>query len=77
MSNILSFDSIKKEAVDKGGVCLSTVYSNSHTKLLWRCAEGHEWWATPHHIWIAGKKLSRIKRERDAKRIEVHNGLSL
>jgi hypothetical protein len=29
------------------GVCLSTVYVNSYTKLRWRCVEGHEWEATP------------------------------
>ena len=29
------------------GVCLSTVYVNSYTKLRWRCVEGHEWETTP------------------------------
>ena len=34
-------------AKSKKGVCLSTVYVNSYTKLRWRCAEGHEWETTP------------------------------
>ena len=34
-------------AKEKNGVCVSTVYVNTLTKLRWRCAEGHEWDATP------------------------------
>ena len=32
------------------GVCLSTVYVNHHTKLRWRCSEGHEWEAMPSNV---------------------------
>lgn len=39
---------MQQRAQSKGGVCLSTIYANNHTKLLWRCHVGHEWWATPH-----------------------------
>lgn len=35
-------------AHSKGGECLSTEYTNNHTKLKWRCAAGHVWWANPH-----------------------------
>jgi len=33
-----------------GGECLSAKYINSHTPLLWRCADGHEWEASPTHV---------------------------
>ena len=32
-------------ARERGGQCLSTEYINNETKMHWRCAEGHEWWA--------------------------------
>jgi hypothetical protein len=33
-------------AENRGGRCLSEEYIQSKRKLLWRCAWGHEWWAT-------------------------------
>jgi hypothetical protein len=41
-------------AAERGGVCLSDVYAGDGTKLLWRCAEGHEWYATPNAVKTAG-----------------------
>lgn len=37
-------------ALERGGKCLSDVYTNSTTKLHWRCKEGHEWETIPKHI---------------------------
>jgi len=37
-------------AEKKGGKCLSKVYKNSKTNLIWECSEGHEWNATFHNI---------------------------
>ncbi|MDG6220747.1 MAG: hypothetical protein QCI38_04780, partial [Candidatus Thermoplasmatota archaeon] len=50
--NILadSIDDMREIAHDRGGECLSKEYKNNHTKLLWRCHEGHEWWASPVSI---------------------------
>ena len=42
--------SLQKIAEQRGGKCLSKEYINSKTKLLWKCAEGHEWLATPSSI---------------------------
>ncbi len=39
-----------KIAIARGGKCLSKKYVNSRTKLLWECAEGHQWESTPGHI---------------------------
>ena len=41
---------MQQHAKAKGGECLSTEYINRKTKLRWRCAEGHEWEATSHHV---------------------------
>ena len=37
-------------AKKRGGVCVSTVYSDAHTKLRWRCQEGHEWESKPNYV---------------------------
>ena len=34
----------------KGGKCLSTIYYNMNTKLLWQCAKEHKWEAIPNNI---------------------------
>ena len=46
----LTIEQMQMFAEKHDGVCLSTVYVNSHTKLRWRCVEGHEWEATPHDM---------------------------
>ena len=37
-------------AKQKEGFCLSEKYVDNKTKLLWRCKQGHEWWAKPELI---------------------------
>lgn len=39
-----------KLAAVNGGVCLSTKYVNTHTKLEWKCSKGHKWKAIPATI---------------------------
>ncbi len=46
----LSIEEIRQIAESRGGKCLSQRYINVHTKLLWCCAEGHRWEATPEKI---------------------------
>lgn len=41
---------MKKLAKEKGGSCLSDVYVSNHSKLQWKCARGHIWWAEPASI---------------------------
>jgi len=38
--------SLKEIAKNRGGECLSKKYVDLKTKILWRCSEGHEWWAS-------------------------------
>ena len=37
-------------AKEHHGKCLSSKYVNAHTKLRWRCVEGHEWEAKPMNM---------------------------
>jgi hypothetical protein len=46
----LSIDEMHILARKRGGKCLSSVYFNSRSKLLWECEEGHRWEATPNNI---------------------------
>ena len=45
-----SIDEMYELAEARGGACLSTTYVNTHTKLRWRCKEGHEWEGRPHDV---------------------------
>ncbi len=40
----------QKIAESRGGKCLSADFTDSNTKLKFRCSEGHEWMASPLHI---------------------------
>jgi len=46
----LTLEQCQKDAIERGGKCLSKKYTNVETKLQWRCENGHEWKATPHSI---------------------------
>jgi len=46
----LSLGEMRRLAASHGGACLSTVYTNTDMRLLWRCKKGHVWWATPSPI---------------------------
>jgi hypothetical protein len=46
-STIEEFHQIAKE---RGGECLSEKYENNHSKLEWRCKDGHVWSAVPASI---------------------------
>ena len=57
----LTIEQMQALAKERDGVCLSTTYVNAHTKLRWRCAEGHEWETTPDSV----KGGSWCRRPRD------------
>ena len=50
MAKKVTIEDMQKVANSRGGKCLSEEYINSITKLLWECAEGHQWKATPNNI---------------------------
>ena len=58
----VTIQDMRRLAAQRFGRCLSRDYVNNHTKLQWRCAESHEWWAKPadvHRTWcpICARKL--------------------
>ncbi|RHZ68232.1 hypothetical protein Glove_296g69 [Diversispora epigaea] len=40
----------KKNAIDRGGLCLSTQCTATKELLQWRCSRGHEWSATYNNV---------------------------
>lgn len=52
----LGIDDVKEAAKFRGGECLSADMKKGdlYTKLKWKCAEGHEFYATPYAVLFAG-----------------------
>lgn len=50
----LGIDAMQRLASDRGGRCLSTTYTNSQAVLIWECAEGHQWRASPDALQQGG-----------------------
>ena len=46
----LDITQMQQVARDRGGKCLSNIYVDSKTKLLWECAVGHRWSAAPSMV---------------------------
>jgi hypothetical protein len=46
----LKLEELQEIAKDRGGECLSTIYRNGRTALLWVCGEGHCWKARPANV---------------------------
>lgn len=46
----LTLQEIQETARARGGVCLTKVYKNDHTKMKWQCRYGHTWEAFAHSI---------------------------
>ena len=49
-SRRLGIEKMHSIVKDRGGKCLSKIYANNKTKLLWECAIGHKWEATPNNV---------------------------
>lgn len=70
----LTIEEMQRVAQKNLGRCLSEVYVNTLTKLLWECQEGHQWWALPNNIRNLGRwcptcsyREGWAKRRADAK----------
>jgi hypothetical protein len=63
-----TLDEMRILANQFGGECLSQVYENSHTKLQWKCKNGHVFETTPSHVkggrWckICGNQTTSVDR---------------
>lgn len=68
-------------ATNNGGLCLSDKYVNSHTKLLWQCANGHRWRAIPTNIqsgkWCPECRDTILSLEYMQQLAAEHDGLCL
>ena len=65
---IIEYHQIAKE---RGGQCLSRVYFNNHTKLMFECGEGHQWTAVPSSI-KAGSWCQKCGYQEAAKKQRKH-----
>ena len=45
-----NIEEMHKIAASRGGLCLSQVYKNIDTKLLWECSQRHQWESTPYNV---------------------------
>lgn len=45
-----SIEKMHNIAKERGGQCLSKTYKNVFSKLLWECANGHQFYAIPKHV---------------------------
>ncbi|MEN3129760.1 zinc-ribbon domain-containing protein [Bacillus albus] len=75
-----TIEDMQQLAYNRGGKCLSTIYTDSHTKLIWKCADGHTWEAKPNQI-ISGKHwcphcTPNLTEERIRFTLETLTGLS-
>jgi L-rhamnose mutarotase len=70
-----TIEDMQKIAMTRGGKCLSDVYVNSQTKLLWECIEGHQWEATPNKIksgrWCPNCANCANKLHGDSRRLSI------
>lgn len=41
---------MQRVANERGGECLSTIFTSTRAKMRWRCAKGHIWEARPDHV---------------------------
>ena len=55
MSQKLTLADMYALASAKNGKCLSFVYVNNRTKLLWQCSDGHTWLAAPGNVKNSGQ----------------------
>lgn len=61
-SKKLTIEQMQELAKSNGGKCLSTMYVNARSKLLWECSAGHQWFATPSKIRNAGRWCMQCKK---------------
>jgi len=71
----LSLETLRGEAVERGGRLISTEYLGSHSPLRWECAEGHQWDAAASKVrsgtwcpYCAGKARLTIEEMRELAR---------
>lgn len=67
-----TIETMRTVATNRGGKCLSDVYTNKTTPLLWECAKGHTWHARPTNVKDNGTwcpECCRYKEEDEVRNI--------
>jgi len=49
-SRKLNISDLQQLAINKGGLLITKQYINAMTKMLWKCENGHKWWASTNDI---------------------------
>ena len=47
-----TIEKMREIAAERGGKCISNIYKNSKTNLIWECKEGDQWEASPNNVVI-------------------------
>lgn len=70
-SSPLTIEEMNLIAQERGGTCISEEYVNIQKKLLWECAYGHRWAASPQNIKHGNTWCPICYRANSSKRQEV------
>ena len=62
-----NIEHMRKMATERGGDCLSTEYTNSKTRLIWRCSKMHTWEAIPLNVINKGTWCPACAKNNDDK----------
>lgn len=54
----------RNAAKSKGGKCLSRKYEKAHAKMLWQCANGHQWESRYNHVVQGGSWCPKCMNKR-------------
>lgn len=77
MSLKITIDHMRDIAEQRKGKCLSKIYVNCKTKLLWECSKGHRWDATPDSVkggsWCRTCWLKRLKKINESKKLTIED----
>lgn len=76
---------MQRLAESKNGLCISTEYVNSQTKLVWQCEHGHQWEAKPNSVrhnnswcpYCSGRKkraANRVQTPKPCRRVKPDPG---
>jgi hypothetical protein len=72
---VLTIEEMQQIATERGGKCLSSIYTNARSYLEWQCSKGHIWKAKPFNIKGKGTWCPFCKGERisNTKKLRVIN----
>ena len=59
-------EALRETAAALGGSLLSGTVGRSQDKVRWRCADGHEWEASPKSVFHEGKWCPRCRKKKAA-----------